>query len=382
MTTTGIAPIMSSAIRSTPLFGLVGALLSGESWDLVNAEAGVAEVWTLTTGGATNSTTYTVTLKDENGVTVTTASYTSDGSASTAEISAGLLAAIKANALFGAYGSAVATSGTLNTFTGNQKGRAFTLVSSSGDVVAAQSVAATSGTDIGLGIAVVRFPSGGSQLGALPKTYLEAKAADCAVAYAASSEYLLRIVLYPSQQNPIVYEVQVAADTNTATTRAAIVAAINAAVPANSVIAASGSAGAFTVTSEIVGQDFDVQVSVLGTGTLTVTWGNAGFATNLDKTFAGITVRRADVSGSSLVDVTAAYPPGRAMQVGVDDAFIVVPGQSATPSFRDPLYVGVGTSNNGQIFFTAGADKVRLDPKRAWFERQSDGLAVVFVDYL
>lgn len=90
------------------LAGTIGLamLLAAFSSDLE-----VAQVTTVTVGGATNSALYSIRVVDQdgNGATV---SYTSDGSATTAEIAAGLLAAAVADPLFSALVAATGPTST------------------------------------------------------------------------------------------------------------------------------------------------------------------------------------------------------------------------------------------------------------------------------
>jgi hypothetical protein len=60
----------------------------------------------------------------------------------------------------------------------------------------------------------------------------------------------------------------------------------------------------------------------------------------------------------------------------------VVEDPGGSISYRAPVYVGVGSSNSGDIFASAAANRVRLDPARAWFEQQADGRCVIALNYV
>jgi hypothetical protein len=133
--------------------GDVDTSLVSDRISLVNSAPQAAQVTTVTVTGATNNKTYTVTL---NEIPI---SYLSDGSASIAEIAAGLAAAISAEPAVSGLVSAAATSTTV-VVTSRFPGIGFTLTESDSELTVATSPANASASPIPFGRGIVRVEPG------------------------------------------------------------------------------------------------------------------------------------------------------------------------------------------------------------------------------
>lgn len=159
-----------------------------------DASAAVQQVGTVTVGAAQNSTLYSLNVSVPAMSVPITVSYTSDGSATTTEIAAGLTAALVANAVTDGLLTATSASNVL-TYTVKRPGQVLTLTStaaSAGDLTLAVGTAAASGGSITFGrwVSLTSFDAT-KGLWAASAPALPAKATFTLLAtYAASSTYV------------------------------------------------------------------------------------------------------------------------------------------------------------------------------------------------
>lgn len=157
------------SIDQYPSAGVAGQLIGGPSYNklksMLNRQANVAAVYTATIT-AVNSTVYTVSI---NGIPIT---FTSDASATTAEIADGLVAAIAANQFTNALVSAANVSNTLVITERDPSLGAITVVESDANLAMVTTTAHSNESVILPGFAVVRatgadkacmLPTGASQ---------------------------------------------------------------------------------------------------------------------------------------------------------------------------------------------------------------------------
>lgn len=318
----------------------------------------LADIWTLTVAGATNDTEYTLTFTLPGGVE-RTASYTSDSSASIDEIGAGLLAAIVADPILNAFMTAVYNTSpntlVMTGFTG--AANAFTVAESSSDLTLAHTQTAADGSTIAPARLVVKSTATSALTKpaptARPVTTLTARAVGVTLAYAANTFYLVTITV-----GGATYSALAAAETDVATTRGNLVAEINAVMPANTVVAADGSAGAFTLTAEVVGQSFTVTFGVGGgTGTLTQTSDTALLTDDIAKVALGFTEMFGTLQSRTFASGNdVEWQPGDAILCNlVGRQWIDVDGSA--PSQGGAVYVSVTT---GKASTASGSSKCLL----------------------
>lgn len=348
---------------------------------VVNSSGQVAQVTTIAIPASPdNSTAYAVTV---NGIAAT---YTTDGSATQAELGAGLQSAINVSPGIRGQMSASYAGGTL-TLTATYPGITNT-VSTSGGVsggaigAATTATSATSAAVIPFGVAVVStgLVSGSERIaGTAPKTSsFTAQVMSFAITYAASGSYQATMSI-----NGATYTTApVAATTDDATTAAAIATAINAIMPTETILA-SNSTGTLILTAEVEGAEFEAFATVSGAAnaraTKTYTTGPS-IATSLAKAFVGVSARDNSVEAVTFGGDDPSYPNGAAMTVHARGA-VRVSDRGLTIAMGDPVYVSVGSATPGYLYNAAGTDRVWLPPSLAVWHAQTaaDSIATVRV---
>jgi hypothetical protein len=302
-------------------------------------------------------------------------SYTSDASATVAEIHAGLIAAVNAEPLMRGILQPGGTSPSL-TLTGLLPGVPFTPTvtdGSTGDLGApVNTAAAASAAAVPFGRAVVDlgYATGESdRLGALcGSTQFTAQVVTVTVAYIALTYYTVRI--RDRQTGRIIADETVIANTDHATTAGDLETALNGALPASTVIATSPAAD-LVLTAEVPGYEFDVEVNVAeaaGTLTLVYTTGPSR-ATSLQRAFAGVSLHSLNDPNPTIGSLTAdSYAANAGMrvaqqgQVWVEDA--------AGISLGDDVYVELAVgANTGKFYNAASATRVQLPAGLASWRR-------------
>lgn len=266
-----------------------------------------ANVWTVTPS-AVNSAVYTLTVDGF------TASYTADGSATVAEITAGIKLAV--DRTYPEVGALVTITDNTTTYTVTARQAGVTLaLSVDANQSAVEATAAATGTAIPVGIAVMdldgslcRMPA--SDGGALKIMTGLAVAVNAAI-------YNLDITLEDGRG----YSADYTADGSATATEigAALVASLNAKLPASTVLAEAAT-GTITLTSEVAGQNFNAVFgsnSDTGTWTVTVTTANADPATTYP--LAGVVVRDENLgiqtAGSGVPTTVIEYPALRSVAI-------------------------------------------------------------------
>lgn len=346
---------------------------------LINSDPQAVQVTTYTVDSASNSTTYTLTVDGF------TASYTSDASATTAEIAAGIKAAIDANpSITGRLTATVASN--VVTLTGNYPGISFSASDSSGDTTIATTTAAATADAVAFGRLMV---TGGYQtdeaneLGKLCKAAaFTAQVATITVDYAAGEVYYISIQMTDGSA-PLT--VAVAADTDDATTATAIRAALNAIMPANTVLV-TGATDQVILTAEVPGKAFITSVG-LKSGTIArlalVETTPRSYSTDVNIAARGISLFSYDVEVPTVAGTEASYPANSGVQV-MQKGLVWV-SNSQDPTFGADVYVETGvTADNGKLFTTSSSTRIRLTGAK--WERnerstQTDNIAAVRVSF-
>lgn len=359
-------------ITPQPVSGVVGGNAYGEPGGVIAGQwlgGALPQIQRTTVGGATNSTTYVLTCTIY-GVTEL-ASYTSDGSATTVEIAAGLAAAVQALPHFGSFVSVDYPGASLFDTTG-PVGVAFTLTDASGDISQSATQAAAAGSDTEPGVFVVLDPT--KPLFPAPTfapvTSLTAGTALLTLTYASGSVYTAVITV-----NGSTYTANTVGATDLATTVGALITAINAVMPANTVVAATGGTGEIDLTAEIVGLGFVVEVSShTGAGTIALT-STSGLPTDdVAQVFGGF-VAWAEVQDQVLDVNDIVFEPGSVIGVKARGTVYL----SATVTTPGVLYVNVST---GAVAASGGAGLLPLPASLSAFvgpAPEGSGLAVARV---
>lgn len=369
--------VLASAVRTTFLAGVLGLLAFPDGNPFIqtgiNSAPQAYEVHTITVAGSpTNSHEFTVTI---NGIDC---SYTSDGSATSQEVVDGLTEAINNEPGVRATVRAVATSSTVVTVTAITPGVAFTMTDSDGDLTCATSTAAASADAIEFGRLVVGAASLDSTLH-LPSvfkpvsTYLTAQVETLTATYSAAEVYYVQIAIEEQTYGPVA----VTANTDSATTATDIATAVNAIMPANSVLAAATSGGALTLTAEVAGKAFSV---IYGTksGTaarLTLAHTTATDLTDIARCMRGITTLHADTQATTIGGGTSSYAANEAVNYCTNGCVWVASTESVTPG--SDVYVETSGASAGLFYTTTSATRIKLPRSRfQWGQAQAaDGIA-------
>jgi hypothetical protein len=313
-----------------------------------------AQTWVITTSGASNDATETVnySLAEGDGRTTTgTFSYTCDGSATQAELAAGLAAAWNADSLLASLGYAEVTDTTNCTITMYSETTSITLTESSSNF----SVASTGGPSAALipyGRLVIRVGQvdreiNATNFSALTRTYTPAAVNDAT--YTAS-------VTIPGvgTYGPVVTLADGSANAEEICT--ALAALLNALLPANTVVAANvgtTTAGTLVLTAEVDGLYFEANV---GSNNASATW---TAATNDEPTIM-------DVYGVALraKSHVTAYSSGVAGYANGDDVEILRSGSvcletdSEVGTGDDTIYYHVSGDSLGKFSNTRAATNI------------------------
>ena len=354
-------------LRAVPLQGFPGDWSSKSINDAENSATWVggvlADIWTTTVGGATNSHEYILvaTIEGQPSRNIT---YTSDSSATVDEIVQGLTDAWNADPIVAAYARAVEDlSGNTITVYGYSASPTVTVADSDSDLTTVHTQSASAGTALSVARFAIKDTSAltNPTPQGLPVTSLTAKVASGTIAYTSGAVYNWSITCGGGT-----YSGEVVADTNTATTLTAFLASINGAMPANTVAATSGGAGAYTLTAEVAGQSYSAVVYSRG-GTLTFTDTNV-LTDDISKVGLGVSLRRSDLAGNDLAnganDVT--YVPGQAVALARYGRVWV--DANGTPASNGAVYVDVAT---GKLGASSGSAKCFL-PSASWSGRVND----------
>lgn len=350
---------------------------------LVNSNPEAKQVSTVTvTASPTSSHEFIVVVNGQN------VSYTSDASATRAEVTSGLLAALQADIVAGgAFDYSANTSTGVITCTARIPAMDISISSSDSDLTVATGTAAASADPIpfGVGTIILGTYANGSQLAGLAsQANLVAQVDTIAVVYASGESYTVQITI----EGETYVVTPVAANTDDATTAQAIVDAINAIMPANSVLASRSTANV-VLTAEVKGKAF-----VTGVGTksgtaarMVLTHTTASLLTDITKCFGGVAELGNNMEGvyttSSDVGATSWKPNAGfpAVQQCLDGIYV---DNSETPTDSDAVYIETATgSNAGKFYTTTDTYRIKLPAtKFRWVGDPglaSDGLGLLAI---
>lgn len=332
------------------------------------ATGAVAQVSTVTVNSATNSQDYVLTVTF--GGTDYSVTYTSDGTATTAEIAAGLEAAADADANINALINASSASNVL-TLTGRYRGESFTLsVTPAADVTLATGTAAAAAGAIPFGRGCVLDASNTDGV-ELPDT---------------ANDTLKVVHATPVAENNAIYDLSLVADLDfdginevytasysadgSATVKEiveALQAALDAQMPANT-IAITEDDAKLIFTSELPNLDFNVTGVELGA---TATWTIATATALVPLRFKGVSLHSHRVETDS--DGATQYSGGDVVSLLQKGDIWVEVDDAITPSLGDPVFVRASASSSEALgaFRDSqdGADCIFLPPSICqWIE--------------
>lgn len=382
-------------VRSRARQGRVGALVYAAR-DVAQAGAGfnkegqATQVGTIVVDTSTADTVYTWTI---NGVTMT---YTSDSSTSTTEIAAGIADVINAEPLVRGQVSASASSATV-TLTATNVGIAFTASDSDSRLTTTEaSTAAASASTIPFGRAVIdtgrNTGEGEPCLGIASTGTFAAQVLTLSSTYVASAELNVTVWEIRNGEQPrVLASSNFTSATDLDTTLDGLVAALNTALPANSVLAAAddATATAIVLTAEIDGLEFDAEIRHVRGGASVPVFGKAfttgpSISTSLNRAFLGVSAYSPSYEATSYASTAEAEYPANSMvtyrKAGCGDSVWVQSTQS--PTNADTVYVELAPgSTAGRFYNDASATRVALSRNFAQWERDgyvaNDSLAAL-----
>lgn len=359
----------------------IGALAASQMSDivrtLVNENPQAVQISEIAVNDHTDSHEYVVVI---DGVEV---SYTSDASATVAEIANGLAAAVEVEPRVRGQVTAESDGVDTVTLTGLTYGMSFDVSTedATGDLAITTPTSASEAEAVAFGLGVIStgmVTDEAYQTGILvSSSQLTAQVDTLTIVYAAAEVYYVTITV-----DGQTYQFGVVADTDTATTCTAIAAAINAQMPANTVIASGVSGTTVTLTAEVAGKAF---VTSVGTKSGTASRNSlahttAGLTTDVARAFAGVSLYTTDESNVTVAGDDVVYPANAGMMVVArGDVWVEC---SESPNYGDPVYIGTGTSEKGMFFASSSSTRILLPKDKVFWLRAAradanDNIAVL-----
>lgn len=352
-------------IGRTSNIGFIGQVLSTgsakRSYTGSNERPQAAQVTTQTVPASPDaSTLYSVTV---DGVT---ASFTTDSSATQAELGAGLVAALNANASIRRTCIASYAGGVL-TLTGTWPGVSFTVTNNAADTTQdlgtpTNSTAAASAARVYFGRVLASdgfVTNEGTPKVFIPTTSLfSAQVTTFTYASLASGDRITTVVEMNGEQVVVVSDF----DTNQATTltnhTADLEEALNAEFGAGVGAAAANASADITITADVAGAEFFASSTVNGGGGGTVTKADTtgpSISTSLARAFAGVSARRLDVENETIDGDDPSYAPNEGVEVLSRGAVIMARSTSETWDLNSGVWVDLTTTltSAGRIYDTA-----------------------------
>jgi hypothetical protein len=354
--------VQAGDVRSQRLPGIVGMLVMASMLNeldtVINKSPQAKQVGEIVVDTAANDTDYTVTI---NGVDIT---ITSDADGTKPEIAAALAAAINAEPLVRGQVEAESDGVDTVTLTGTFPGLAFTASDADANLTTTEEVTAAADAEaipFGRLVCSTGYTDEGNKHGFLAKsTLLTAQVATLTVDYVATELYGVEVEVDGER-----YGVEVAADTDDATTSAAIMTALNLKLPANTVVATNPSATTVVLTAEVAGKPFKVSTwQKIGTAaSLSVAHTTRSVATDVTKAAVGVSLHTYDEEIPA-GETEASYPANAGLKVCRKGLIWVE--NSESPSVGDPVYVELAAgASSGKFYKTSSATRVLL-PNARW----------------
>jgi hypothetical protein len=357
----------ASDVRTNRPIGFIGQVLGYfRSRSGNNQRPQAAQITTIAIPASPDSSTaYSVVI---DGVTCT---YTTDASATQAELGAGLEAAIEVQA--GARGrmSPSYSGGTL-TLTGSWPGISYTVTTSGGTGggaigSATTATAAASATAVQFGRALCtdgQVTDEGTPKVFMPTTALfSAQVKTFTYASVASGDSIQTRVVMNGD------EILVSTPYNTSHAQslidhaAALETALNATFGAGYGAVAARSSDTITITADVAGAEFSAVSDVVGSGGGTVSAANTtgpSISTSVARALIGVSKRRADVENVTVDGDDPAYAANRGVEYVVHGEMLVARDTTETWDRNSQTWVSVSTSAtlSGRLYDTGSSTRV------------------------
>lgn len=333
---------------------------------LLNSDGQASQSDTIVVDTATNSHVYAWTI---DGIALT---YTADGSATKAEIADGIAAATNNDPLVRGRVDAVSDGVDTVAFTGLLAGESFAITAVDAKLTHAAVVTAAAASEVEAGRLIISttYTDEGEESGVLAAASAFTAQVDTLTpsGYVAGAELFVKIVI----DGWFSYMATEVSATNLATTLTALVATLNALLPASSVLAAS-TGTAITLTAELAGIDFDAEIGSGGGGSSDVTWITASTkarSTSALLAAAGVSRRTTDQYVNASGDpVFQANDPMLAMEIG---EVWIEKASGEAPTNGDRCYVEMNAAGeNGRIYTARTATRIALPLKAARYTRDA-----------
>lgn len=382
-----------SQARDRRPIGFVGDFIRSHDFrsiSMVNSNPQAAQVQTITVPASPdNSTTYKVVIDGAS------CEFTTDASATQAELGAGLEAAIKDKAAAYRLCTPSYSAGTL-TLTGNWPNVSWTTTVNAsettqdlGTPTTTTSAAAADRVDFGRVMVHAGYVTDeGSPKGYVPvSTDFTAQVITFTYASVGAGD---EVTLEIEFQGKRLMETVTYATSQTATL-AALIGAMNTVLDANfgaglSILLASD-ATTITLTSDVAGSEFEATSSVAGTGTVSKAYTTGPSTdTSLARAMAGISVRRLDVENETLNGDDPSYSANQGVEVATRGMGVIQRDTTETWSYGDEVYVSLASATKGRFYNAAAANRVWIGADKVKIQRQeysttTDGLGVVNIDF-
>jgi hypothetical protein len=377
---------LAGDVQARTTQGILGGRVTSDYNDrlstLVNKDPQANQVDTVTVSTVTNSVLYTFEIGD------ITVSYTSDATATDAEISAGLKAAFDADPIAGGLAVCVNTSATVLTFTGIYPGQSYTLAAADVKLTAASVTSAAEAEAVEYARAMIT--SGYSttesiKYGGMAKSSaFAAQVITLDYTYVAGKRLVAEVI---DKHTGAVYRAEVVQAVDQATSSAALVVQLNGILPANFVLAAG--VGAITLTAELAGLEFAANLSsdddLNVAPSVTPTTGPS-LSTSLLRAFQGVSIYSEDNAAASIGATTANYGPNEGVKNMEKGPVWVASSQTLVNGSRGYVEMDGTGSDFAKFYNDDGATRLALPIGMARWERRSrnsaENLGALFVDAL
>lgn len=372
--------ITPSEIGRAPLRGFIGQTYGEcEVLDCVPNDTIQAEIWTVTVNTSATET-LTLTYSETNGYSKSL-NYDNVSSLSTTEAATALAAAWNADADLLPRAIASSSSNVV-TFTGTP-GLEFTIAESEANLTSlTNSQNAASAAPIEFGIALCQPPTspvaetGNLKVFRPVTTAFTAQVQTITVVSAASGVFSGWVRVAGLNSNAICTWGPVLHNTDTSTTAAAIVAAVNTALDAHfgagySCLAAN-TAGAITFTADIAGLEFDAAIIADGSASATaakVLTTGPSVATSAIRAFRGVSKRTAAAMNQTMTGDDPAYQWGDVVPVvtkGRISVEYLTTGTAPTPGAQ--VFVSLASATRGDFLVDQSTSAVPLPASVARWE--------------
>lgn len=361
---------------------LVEASSNDEKRDAINASPQATQVTSFVVTDPGDDTTVTVTIGPVGGTGVAVSVNTGTGLAAPA-IAALLVAAIDAEPLVRGLVTPSLSTATI-TLTGRWPGRGFTVSATTpASIGSVTEVTAVDEADpIPFGRGVIRPVPGfqnTDELCALAKSSsLTAQVQTITVAYIASAVLNAKVYEVRGGEEYLLAEANTTSATDRDTTIDALVALLEARLPANTVAvtADNASATALVFTSEVAGLEFRAVITHTSGGASVPAISSANTtgpseATSIHRALRGVTLRDQAVPAITVGGTEQQYP-GNSVVGYLRRGLIAVESAEAITT-GDTVYIELGvTADNGKFFKASSATRVALSRAVARWEIDAD----------